>query len=680
VNVPELLLDDLTWSDLVEEGRRAIPAASEGRWTLHAPVDPGVTLMELFAADLEQRLFTMDRVPDTLVRAVMRLLLGPGAGPRPAQAAVAVLRLLPEAPAELPARSELGQAADERVVLTTEHGVAAVPGAEVTGLEVDGTDLLPRLRAGQAVALFGPAGRAEAVVELTAATPAPEHRLYVAVEEPIVATGWRPGTPPPQRPRPLAGAGAGGLGWVADDGRAVFLDADGQPIPAGGLGALAAEEGQRPRWEALVGGQVWPLRVEDGTGGLRLPGLVRLRPPPGRTFPPVVRLRVARPAPEVALHPLVSALVPNAVVARHRRRVVDEDVATEPLLPLPRRELALRQAAPNADRPLDRALDGPELTALTVRHPDGRDETFTAVDDLAFSKAGERHLRVDRARGLVRFGDGRAGRIPRWEAGASIRLRYWVGAGVPPEVGTEVEFRARSGLEARTVARPRWGREPEGAEAARARAAQTLSRSTRVVTAADAEAIVRAVPGVRVARVHVQAGLDPGHPGARVPDALTVVCVPAVPRATPEDLRAIPAPELDPASLAAVSAALQRARLAGAQVWARGPAWRRVEVEAELVVLAADPGALLRRAEAAVRHFLDPLVGGPRATGWPFGAPLLPADLSALLQRVLGRQGEVRQVRIREPGGEPTDCDPLPLHPYELPLLGRVQLARAGRR
>jgi Baseplate J-like protein len=679
VNVPELLLDDLTWDDLVERGRRAIPAASEGRWTLHAPVDPGVTLLELFAAELEQRLFTLDRVPDTLVRAVMRLLLGEGAGPRPAQAAVAVMRLLPgDAAVDLPAGSPLRQAADDRLVLTTEHGVLAVPSAEVTRLEVDGTDLLPRLRAGEPVAVFGADGRDEALLELTAATPATEHRLYVAVEDPTVATGWQPGTAPPSRPSLLAATPARGLGWVADDGSAVFLDGDGQQIPAGDLGALALTGGRhRPRWEALVGDRVWPLRVNDGTGGLRVSGLVRLRPPPGRTFPATVRLRIAKPSPEVPLHPLVSALVANAVVARHRRLVDREDVAGEPVLALPHRELDLADAAPHTDRPLDRVLDGPGLASLTVRHPDGAEETFSAVPDLAFSQPGDRHMRVDRERGVLRFGDGRGGRIPRWERDASARLRYWVGAGVPPEVGTEVDFLDPSGLAARTVTRLRWGREPEGPEAARARAAQALSRSTRAVTAADLEAVVRAVPGVRLARVHVQPGLDPGHPGAAVPDAVTMVCVPAVQRRGPEDLRAVPAPEPDHGSLAAVAAALDRARLVGARVFVRGPAWRRVEVDAELVVLATDAAALLRRAEGALRHFLDPLVGGPRAAGWPFGGAVLPADLSALLQRILGRQGEVRELRVREPDGTPTNCEPLPLRPSELPRLVRVALTRA---
>src|SRR5204862_7427263 len=75
--LPALALDDFTWDDLVAATRRHIPAASAGAWTLHAPVDPGVTLVELYAWLLEQRLFWLDQVPETLVRALLKLLGDP---------------------------------------------------------------------------------------------------------------------------------------------------------------------------------------------------------------------------------------------------------------------------------------------------------------------------------------------------------------------------------------------------------------------------------------------------------------------------------------------------------------------------------------------------------------------------------------------------------------------------
>lgn len=679
MNVPELRLDDLTWADLVDLARRSIPAASEGSWTLHAPVDPGITLLELFAAELEQRVFMLDQVPDTLVAAVMRLLLGTGSGPRPAVAAFAVLRLTSQdGPVALPAGSELQQVGGDGLVLTTEHAATVVPGAAVTRFEVGGTDLWPRLLAGEILPVFGSDGRSAAVLELTADAPAAEHRVYLAVEEPTVATGWQPGSePPPQRVH-LAAAPPPGLGWVTDSGYAAAVDSDGQPITARLLATLALPADQAPVWEALTDAEPWPLRVDDGTAGLRLPGVVRLRPPPGRSFPRTVRVQVRKPSPDAPLYPWISAAAPNAVVARHQRlKSPPAETTDEPLLPLPGREIMLEDAAPNAASPLDRVLDGPGLASLEIRHADGTQETWSAVADLAFSAPGQRHLRVDRDRGVLRFGDGSAGRILRWERGAIVRRNYWLGGGAAAQAGPHTGFTADLGVAATTVTPLAFGQDPESAETARARAAEELLRSTRAATAADIEDLVRAVPGVHLARVHVELGLDPGHPGAAVPDALTVFCVPAVQRRNDDDLEAIPAPDLDDGARAALAAALDPARLAGSLLMLRGPAWRPVDIKVELTVHATAADAATRLAERTLRHFLDPLVGGSRAEGWDFGAPVEPADLSAVLQRVLGRQGEVITVSVADAGTPNwTDCNPLRLRPYELPRLQPPAITR----
>ena len=44
-----LELDDLDLRALTTSVVERIPAESGGQWTLHAPVDPGITLVELFA-------------------------------------------------------------------------------------------------------------------------------------------------------------------------------------------------------------------------------------------------------------------------------------------------------------------------------------------------------------------------------------------------------------------------------------------------------------------------------------------------------------------------------------------------------------------------------------------------------------------------------------------------------
>ena len=83
-------LDDLTWSDLTAAARGRIAGVSNGEWTLHAPVDPGITLLELFAAQLEQRLYWMDQPSDEVTNAMLSLL---GIRPSPIRVAGTVFCL-----------------------------------------------------------------------------------------------------------------------------------------------------------------------------------------------------------------------------------------------------------------------------------------------------------------------------------------------------------------------------------------------------------------------------------------------------------------------------------------------------------------------------------------------------------------------------------------------------------
>ena len=101
-----LTLDDLTWADFVAASLRRIPAASGGRWTLHAPVDPGVTLLELYAWLFDQRLYWMDQVPDALTRALLTLLgISPAPPDRRRRCSTRVCRSTPTDRAGLPVPS-----------------------------------------------------------------------------------------------------------------------------------------------------------------------------------------------------------------------------------------------------------------------------------------------------------------------------------------------------------------------------------------------------------------------------------------------------------------------------------------------------------------------------------------------------------------------------------------------
>ena len=69
-------LDDLSWEDLLEEGRALIPAWAP-EWTNHNPADPGITLMELFAYFSEKLMYRLNRISDENVREYLKLINGP---------------------------------------------------------------------------------------------------------------------------------------------------------------------------------------------------------------------------------------------------------------------------------------------------------------------------------------------------------------------------------------------------------------------------------------------------------------------------------------------------------------------------------------------------------------------------------------------------------------------------
>ncbi|HXU30955.1 MAG TPA: hypothetical protein VN851_10300, partial [Thermoanaerobaculia bacterium] len=320
-----LRLDDLDWQGMVDAIRRRIPADSGGAWTLHAPVDPGVTLLELYAALLEQRVYQLDQTPASLLRAELRLL---GEAPRPTAVAATVLAFDP-APFDLvPRGTEMRLAArTPRLIFSTRRALTRLPIERLT-LSIAGRDRSEDLRQGRLVRLFpadGGAAEARIVLWLTDQIPAlPKKAL---------------------RSRKL--------------GLLFELDAPTRLLPSWEPGSAAAPPPARLLWEypavdrATGMVRVKPFaaeRIDDGTGGLRRSGLVRLPIPadwefetdPDREglFGYPIHLRVERAT--WSAPPRLASLTGNAVEACHRRRTRCHQLTLE-RLPLPGVEIALAE-------------------------------------------------------------------------------------------------------------------------------------------------------------------------------------------------------------------------------------------------------------------------------------------------------------------------------------------------
>ncbi|MDT9685264.1 putative baseplate assembly protein [Streptomyces sp. TRM76323] len=632
MTLPAPKLDDLTWADMMAAIRRRIPAESDGAWTLHAPVDPGVTLLELFAYLLEQRLYWLDQVPDALVVAVLGLLgLEP---PRPARPAATVLRL--EARQEgtavpvVPAGTALTRDPAGQVVFTLDDDVAVFPlaeGAQVTvWTDRDRTADLPARRGVPLLAADGAPAHVRFTLPLTGAHPAPGPlSLLFELDAPAAsAPSWLPGAvadvPPPAE-----------LTW----------------------------SWFRPGTDAHGPFE----KVEDGTAGLRRSGVVRLHPPPGWTTRDSGVL-VSTPAATHAAPPRLLQLALNVSAARHlRRRTAGGAELREQIdawLKLPGQRLVLPEAAERLVE-ADLRLAG---------------EEWRPVPDLTFGGPADRIFVLDRTEGAVVFGDGLTGRIPR--PGRDADVAYAVGGGRDGNGGMTANWVPAEETPAAVTAvnpvRAEGGADPETVAEARRRAAASLGEVTRAVTADDFVTLARTTPGVAVARAHAALGEHPGFPCSRVPGAVTVHLVPAVPRddLAREDFVAAPRP--DPGALCAVAARLERARLLTSEVFVRAPRYRDVAVRADLSGDPADRARVSAVLTGALRRFLDPLVGGDDRDGWPFGQPLRPAALLRAAQRALGDLADVSAVAIGLDGAAPDeDCREVPLGPGELPVLRAVR-------
>jgi hypothetical protein len=616
MTLPVPKLDDLTWADLMSAVTRRIPAESDGAWTLHAPVDPGITLLELFAYLLEQRLYWLDQAPDELVVAILKLLgLEP---PRPARPAATVLALTTDSPepAVVPAGTVFARDPAAAIRFTLDDEVTVFPVAGEVAVETD-RDHTAELLAHRGVPLLGSDGSAASArftLPLTGSHTAPGWlSLLVELDSPLPPS-WSPLAVADVRP-------PAGLTW------SWFR-------PGSDVSGAFAE-------------------VQDGTGGLRRSGVVRLRPPTG--WSTVDKgLVVSTPAATYASPPRLLRLAVNASAARHAERRTATDLAdqTDHWLKLPGQRLVLPAAA---DRLLSACL-----------HLDG--EKWESAADFAFGASRDRIFVLDRHDGALVFGDGLTGRIPR--PAGDVRVEYTIGGGRDGNGGVTdnwLPVSAASPVRAANLVQAEGGEDPETVAQARDRAAGSLGEVTRAVTAEDFVTLAVTTPGVAVGRAYAAVGEHPGFPCARVPGAVTVHIVPSVPRD-------VPAPVPDPGLLCAVADRLAEARLLTAEVFVRAPAYRVVRLRADLSGAPADRVKVSTVVGDALRRFLDPLVGGDDGTGWRFGEALRPSAVLRAAQQALGDLADVTAVAIGIDGAEPAQtCDDVPLRAGDLPAVREVR-------
>ncbi|MGW5366303.1 putative baseplate assembly protein [Actinopolymorpha pittospori] len=609
MSLPAPNLDDRRFQDLVDDAKRLVQRRCP-EWSDHNVSDPGVTLVEAFATMVDQLLYRLNRVPE---RHYLRFLDLVGVRLFPPTAARTQVTFWLSAPLPetvlLHAATELATVRtelDEAVVFTTVEDLAVVPCelAYVAGSEGGRTpvDHSIELRDGQDVGCF-------------AATPAPGDAFYVGLTNAVPSCAV----------------------MLRFDCRVEGIGVDPTDPPV--------------RWEAWDGETWQPCEIErDETGGLNRSGDLVLHLP-ARHVPSVIaqqragwlRCLLLEPEPGQTFYsapPIVTSLE-VATIGATTNAVHAEPVTAE--------ELGRSDGSPGQRFALRRqpVVDTGEPEVLEVGG-DGGWETWTLVGDFTDSTAEDRHFQLDRQSGEVAFGpavrnpDGtvrRYGGVPPKDAMLRLR-RYHTGGGTAGNVAphalrvlkTSIPF--VSGVDNRRPASG--GVDGETVADAMVRGPLDLRSRHRAVTAEDYELLAReAAP--ELARIHcVPVAAGSPEAGAGEANVVRLLVVPALshdPATQLEFLRLRP----DDGVLARVAAHLETRRALGTRLVVEPPFYRGLTVVARITAQhTTAPGRLRREALAALYRYLDPLVGGPRETGWPLGTAVRAGDLHACLQRVHG--------------------------------------------
>jgi predicted phage baseplate assembly protein len=669
-----IVLDDLTWEQMTTAIRGRIPAESAGSWTLHAPVDPGITLLELYAWLLEQRLYWLDQVPDTFVDAVLRLLGMPER--KPASPATTVLWFTstgPPAPAAQPAPTvtpgtpfscdpldQVGMSLTQDVTVLQVAGLSVTADPQIAGpLIVSATGKDPGTvdaRPMGGLALLptnGEPGQARITITMPAPVPAEAGQwlsLLAELDVPDrVYPAWSPdavsGVPPPAN-----------LTWQYQDGGAVT--------------AFAAGD------------------VDDGTAGLRRSGIVRVRIPDAwRTEAAAASanhvLIIGTQKCTFSSPPRLLRLCINAGQAVQQRTVTgDPTLLVDQVrnwLPLPGRQLELLPSAA-----------GQLLTAsLNLLETDGETHEWKQTTDFTVHGPDDRVFVVDRDRGALEFGDGLTGQIPLPEATAPsdqlLQISWSIGGGASANGGltswqpTDLASipATLAGLTVQNLVPVTGGLDPETISQARVRAAATLSERHRGVTKPDYETIALETPGVGVARALVQVGDHPKFPCTPVAGAISVYLVPDAPRRSEDwdrpDFTSHPMP--DPGLFSAVSNRVGEGRLMGTELSVRPPRYHPVRLQVTLAGMSADLAGTRATLTTALRHYLDPISGGDGGSGWVFGGPLRPSAFLRTAQNAVTCNTQVLAVAIWVVSGQRWEsCSDVPIAANELTFLESLEL------
>jgi predicted phage baseplate assembly protein len=239
---------------------------------------------------------------------------------------------------------------------------------------------------------------------------------------------------------------------------------------------------------------------------------------------------------------------------------------------------------------------------------------------------------IDRARGLVFFGDGDNGKIPPPQAQVVSR-QHRSGGGLAGNVALNGIKSLLSGVPGvQKVFNSRaaeGGADAETLERCSVRAPLTIRHRGRAITPPDYETLAReASPAVAFVRAIATRDAS----GRPLPGWVTLLIIPQN-----DDPRPWPSFGLRQAILEYIEERAPAELVGTGHIYVTGPAYLPIDVNATIApVDPSEAGTVEKAARQALEDFLHPLHGGPDHRGWDLGRNVYMSDVAAVLERVSG--------------------------------------------
>jgi hypothetical protein len=670
--LPEINLDDRRFEELFIEAKRRIPGYTP-EWTDHSESDPGIALTQLFAAFTEMLTWRLNRVPEKNYVKFLELIgiqLNP---PTPARADLSFALSAPNPPPKgfvtiaKGTKVALSDAGDGGpVIFETDDNLYAV-GTKLKALQTfDGGHFEVVTEAnrveGKFYFPFGKIPQKNSALYLGFDAPFPQvdgnktvSLTVYAYTEGLIKEG--------------KGLSAGPAPKAMENEDVLARDpsspTESLPPPVGAVWEflVPGPAGAAPKWQEITD-------AEDTTSQFRRTGRVTFKPPVGMGRARYGLLR--KPSdPELfwlrcrvkevfgsgyEAEPRIQDVALNTIGATNAETVNEE-------------LLGASKGTPNQTFRLAKSPVLPEEFEFQVNEGDGF-KPWTAVRDFAGSKRDDQHFTLDLATGVVRFGDGEQGKIPKRyvdpkdpdrEFKNIKAARYRWGGGARGNAGARTITSLQSAvpfIESVTNLRPAVGGEDEEPLAeAKLRAPQIIRSRSRAVTAGDFESLAQQTPGARIRRAkalplhhpEIEPMRPPGTPGVTTIPVPGVVTVLVVPEALGDTPNPIPSEE----TLSLVGAWLNQHRIITTELYVAAPRYRRVKIEAAIKILPqADSGKVQKALSDMLLAYFHPLTGGS-GNGWDFGGKIYFAET---FRRILDTPG----VALVESGSLKTYVDDKP--------------------